>query len=211
MRWELTWRLFGLVLVLSLWAVPVSYSQDTYQLEGDRLSVLLKWRPGNVVAEIGAKKGQLALVAAAHVGPQGKVFATELDPEALAHLEELSAEHKNMIAVQAGEAETNLPPSCCDSIFMRLVYHHLTRPAQIDASLFRSLKPGGLLGVIDEEPSNGSVLPEGVPQNRAGHGIPQKILIDELTAAGFKVETIAHDWPHDEYHQIYCVVFRKKP
>jgi len=64
--------------------------------------------------------------------------------------------------------------------------------------------------VIDEEPSNGSILPEGVPQNRGGHGIPQKILIDELAAAGFNVETVANDWPHDEYHLIYCVIFRKK-
>jgi len=128
MRWQLTCRLFGLVLILSLWAVAVSYPQDTYQVEGDRLSVLLRWRSGNVVAEIGAKRGQLAVVAAAHVGPEGKVLATELDPDALAHLKDLSTEHKNIIAVQAEEAETNLPPSCCDSIFMRLGYHHLTNP-----------------------------------------------------------------------------------
>jgi SAM-dependent methyltransferase len=174
------------------------------------LASLLKWDSGQVVAEIGAKKGQLTLAAAERVGQSGRVYATELDLQALAHLEELAALQKNIIAIKAAEADTMLPPTCCDSIFMRLVYHHLTKPTEIDASLFHSLKPFGRLAIIDEEPSKGSKVPEGVPQNRGGHGIPQKILIGELAAAGFDVETVLDDWPHDQYHQICCVVFRKK-
>ena len=93
---------------------------------------------------------------------------------------------------------------------MRLVCHHLMKPAEIDASLFRSLKPTGLLGVIDEEPAPGTSIPEGVPKNRGGLGVPQKVLIDELTVAGFQVVTTRDDWPkHDAIHQTYCVVFRK--
>ena len=173
------------------------------------MAILLSWHPGNVVAEIGAKKGQLTLAAAQRVGSAGKGYSTELDLEALAHLEELATKEKNITVVKAGEADTNLPPACCNSIFMRLVYHHLTKPTEIDASLFRSLKPGGRLAVIDEEPSKRSVIPEGVPKNRVGHGIPQNILINELASAGFEVETVSNDWPHDEFHQMYCVVFRK--
>jgi predicted methyltransferase len=65
-------------------------------------------------------------------------------------------EDSSSVALTYGETGTNLPEGCCDSIVMRLVYHHLTKPAEIDASLFRSLKPGGLLAVIDEEPPPGS-------------------------------------------------------
>jgi predicted methyltransferase len=88
---------------------------------------------------------------------------------------------------------------------MRLVYHHLTKPAEIDVSLFRSLKPGGLLAVIDHEPRSGSSTPEAVPKNRGGHGMPQELLIDELTAAGFHVVPAREDWPN----HCYCVVLRK--
>ena len=88
---------------------------------------------------------------------------------------------------------------------MRLVYHHLTKPAEIDASLFRSLKPGGLLAVIDEEPPPGSTRVEGVPENRGGHGVPQKVLIEEVTSAGFQVVKAEDGWPDKDY----CVVFRK--
>jgi predicted methyltransferase len=89
---------------------------------------------------------------------------------------------------------------------MRFVYHHLTKPAEIDASLFHSVKPGGLLAVIDEEPRSGTSRPEGVPENRGGHGMPQKILIEEVTSAGFQVVKILDDWPN----RSYCLVFRRR-
>jgi predicted methyltransferase len=86
------------------------------------------------------------------------------------------------------------------------VYHHLTKPAEFDASLVRSLKPGGRLAIIDFPPRAGLDPVEGVPSNRGGHGIPQKIVIEELTAAGLQVEKIVNDWPENDY----CVLFVKK-
>ncbi len=179
--------------------------RTTYQEEADRLALELNWQQGSVVADIGAGGGEMTLAAAEHVGAAGRVYTTELEAKALAHLEELAAKEKNITAIQAGETQTNLPPECCDSIFMRLVYHHLTKPAEVDASLFRSLKPGGLLAVIDREPLPGSKRVEGVPENRGGHGVPEKILIEELTSAGFLVVKSLDNWPDNHY----CVVFRK--
>jgi predicted methyltransferase len=197
-------RSFLLPLVLSVLVVTPGRAQD-YQQDADRLAPLLDWQPGSVVADIGAGKGEMTLAAAKRVGSAGRVYTTELDAKKLAQLEELAAKEKNITALRAGETQVNLPPECCDSIFMRLVYHHLTQPAEIDSSLFRSLKPGGLLAVIDEEPQPGTKRPEGVPENRVGHGVPQKIVIEELTSAGFKVVKSFDDWPDKHY----CVIFRK--
>ncbi|MGO8815832.1 MAG: class I SAM-dependent methyltransferase [Terriglobia bacterium] len=198
------------LLFSGLLAVP-GCAQDNYQEDADRLAPLLNWQPGDVVADVGAGRGELTLPAAKRVGPTGRVYATELDPKKVAQLEELAAKEKNITVLKAGDSDTNLPPECCNSIFMRLVYHHLTKPAEVDASLFRSLKPGGLLAVLDEEPAPGSSIPEGVPKNRLGHGVPEKIVIEELTAAGFQVVTTRDDWPggHDSYHPTYCVIFRR--
>jgi predicted methyltransferase len=193
-----------ITLALSAFIIAPGHAQD-YQQDADRLALLLNWQQGSVVADIGAGKGEMTLVAAKRAGATGRVYTTELDAKKLAQLEELSVKEKNITALRAGETQTNLPPECCDSIFMRLVYHHLTKPAEIDASLFRSLKPGGLLAVIDEEPSPGSKRPEGVPENRIGHGVPEQILIEELTSAGFQVAKRIDDWPDKHY----CVVFRK--
>jgi len=204
-------RSFILALALcALGAAPCRAQQDIWHQEAAKLATLLDWHDGSVVADIGAGKGQLTFAAAERIAPSGKIYSTELDSQEVDHLKELAASQKNIIVIQAAEASTNLPANCCDSIFMRLVYHHLTKPAEINASLFQSLRPGGRLAVIDENPSKGSTIPPGVPANRIGHGIPQKILISELTAAGFKVETIENSWPAgDAYHPIYCVVFRK--
>jgi predicted methyltransferase len=200
-------RSFTIVLVLWALALVPCFAQndDTFQEEANRLALHLHWQEGSVVADIGAGKGELTLIAAKRVGAAGHVYSTELDPKKLAVLEDLAAKEKNITALQAGVAQTNLPPESCDSIFMRLVYHHLTKPAEVGASLFQSLKPGGLLAVIDEEPKPGSKRVEGVPENRGGHGVPQKILIEELTAAGFQVVKAVDEWPDNNY----CVVFRK--
>jgi predicted methyltransferase len=189
-------------LVLATWPCA---GQEGYQGEADRLAEVLHWQHGSIVAEIGAGEGQLTLAAAKRVGMEGKVYSTELGPKLLAQLDELAKTNKNIVVIKAGVADTNLPASCCDSIFMRLVYHHLTKPTEIDASLFKSLKPGGVLAVIDEEPRPGSTPVAGVPANRIGHGIPQKVLIEELTSAGFKVIQTFDDWPNE----LYCVLFRK--
>ncbi len=200
-HWTLT---LILLMAFNAFAALPSRAQD-YQQDADRLAPLLDWHAGSVVADIGAGGGELTLDAAKVVGPTGKVYTTELDDKKFPRLQDLAAKHNNITALKAGVTDTNLPPACCDSIFMRLVYHHLTKPAEIDASLFKSLKPGGLLGVIDEEPKPGSKRPEGVPENRIGHGVPEKIMIGEVTAAGFEVVKRIDDWP-DEH---YCVIFRK--
>ena len=52
----------------------------------------------------------------------------------------------NVTVLQAGERATNLPAACCDAIFMRRVYHHLSEPSPIVASIHEALRPGGRLG-----------------------------------------------------------------
>jgi len=184
------------------------------QVRGDateeikRLAELMAWKAGTVAADIGAGDGKYTFAAVELLGASGKVFATEIDAKKLAELREEVAKRKlgNVMAVESKEAETNLPAGCCDAIFLRRVYHHLTKPAEFDASLVRSLKLGGRLAIIDFAPRAGLEPVEGVPSNRGGHGIPQTIAIEELSAAGLQVEKIVNDWPEDSY----CVLFVKR-
>jgi ubiquinone/menaquinone biosynthesis C-methylase UbiE len=185
-------------------AVAVKVHADAAS-EIERLAILMAWKPGSVVADVGAGDGSYTFAAVERVGPTGKVFATEIDEK---KLEELRAEVKkrnlqNVIIVESAEADTNLPAACCDAIFLRRVYHHLTKPKEFDANLIRSLKPGGRLAIIEFSPRPGLEPVVGVPSNRGGHGIPQKIAIEELTAAGLQVEKIVNDWTGDSY----CVLF----
>lgn len=176
--------------------------------EMKRLSALMKWKPGTIVADIGAGDGRYAFAAAQLVGGSGKVFATEIDREKLASLRSEVAKRRpaNVLIIESKEADTNLPAACCDAIFLRRVYHHLTKPAEFDAALLRSLKPGGRLAIIDFPARSGLDPVEGVPANRGGHGIPQKVVIDELTSAGLQWVKTVNDWPADDY----CLLFARK-
>jgi ubiquinone/menaquinone biosynthesis C-methylase UbiE len=200
-----------LCLVVLLLTVALAAAQDAWEKEGKELASLLQWRPGDSVAEIGAGNGELTSIAATSVGSSGKVYSTELSSEKLATLQALAAKQTNITPVKASEYETNFPDLCCDSIYMRLVYHHFTKPTEMDASLFRSLKRGGRLAIIDEEPREGSTIPEGVPKDRLGHGIPKNVLINELKHAGFEVQSTYKNWPGgDRYYKMYCIVFLKR-
>jgi ubiquinone/menaquinone biosynthesis C-methylase UbiE len=176
--------------------------------EVKRLAALMEWKPGTAVADIGAGDGEYTFAAVERVGASGKVFATEIDAKKLAGLRGQAAKRKlgNVIVVESKETDTSLPTGCCDAIFLRRVYHHLTKPVEFNVNLVRSLKPGGRLAIIDFAPRAGLDPVEGVPSNRGGHGIPQKIVIEELSAAGLQTEKIVNDWPENSY----CVLFVKK-
>jgi ubiquinone/menaquinone biosynthesis C-methylase UbiE len=195
------------VLLLAVFlscALAISYGEIA------RLGKVMDWKAGQTIADIGAGKGEFGFAAADIVGDAGKVYLTELDEK---KLQELTADvkkrgTKNIAVVQATEKETKLPDNCCEGIILRRVYHHLTAPKEMDASLLRSLKPGGVLAVIDFPPRkwlSESDPVKGVPANRGGHGIPKKILLEEMREAGFEVDKIFDDWPEDSY----CVLLRK--
>lgn len=175
-----------------------------------RLGQLMSWKAGQTLADVGAGEGEIGIAAAAVVGESGKVYLTELDENKRKALDVAVKQKglRNVVVVQAAEKQTNLPDQCCDEIVLRRVYHHFTSPAEMDESLLHSLKPGGLVAVIDFPPRkwlSQSEPVKGVPANRGGHGIPQKILIQEMTAAGFTVDKVVDGWPEDSY----CVLFRK--
>lgn len=140
---------------------------------------------------------------AREVGANGHVFSTEIDPERLRRLREaiVAARLGNVTVVEARASESGLPPNCCDAIVLRRVYHHLSDPSGINASLLRSLRPGGVLAVID--------FPPPFFLSRGPSGVPATTVISEATASGFELLRLIDDWPGRGPLSSYCVVFRK--
>lgn len=169
-----------------------------------RLRGLLALKTGMTVADVGAGKGALTIALAAEVGPGGRVFSTEIDPPRLEQLRKTFAEARldHVTVVEAQSRGTGLPPNCCDAIVLRRVYHHLTDPASVNASLLQSLRPGGTLAVIDLPP------PPFFP-SRSSFGVSQQVVIDEVRRSGFELLQPINDWPGRGPLGSYCVVFRK--
>jgi predicted methyltransferase len=173
--------------------------------QADLLMNLLSLEGGMTVAEVGAGEGELTIAIAQKLGPRSLVYSTELKTE-LPDLRRAirKAGLRNVLITEAGVRDTHLPPSCCEAIFMRRVYHHFRDPRAENRSLFRNLRPGGRLAIIDMEPQKDWDPPEGV-RNRGGHGVARDEVIAEVTAAGFALEMEVSDWPED----LYALVFRK--
>jgi ubiquinone/menaquinone biosynthesis C-methylase UbiE len=137
-------------------------------VDGGQLATALELKPGMSVADIGAGFGATTLVLSKWIGPTGRIYATDIAPNQLDALRELTAREQlsNVVVLEGSADSTNLPAACCDALLMRDVYHHIMRPEVFDRSAVAALKAGGRLAVIDFEPEPGSELPAGVPASR---------------------------------------------
>ena len=206
--------LLALPVALGSQRPPGAVRQEREQAarEVPQLAEVLALEPGMTLADVGAGGGAMSVVMAKWLGPAGRVYATDLRSEQLAEIRAAVAENglSNVIVLEGAESSTNLPAECCDAIFLRDVYHHLTRPYEIDASLLAALKAGGRLAIIDFPPEAGSNVPAGVPDDRGGHGIPPPVILAEVTRAGFRHLLTMPRWPPDDDRtRLFLVMFEK--
>ncbi len=178
--------------------------------EVPQLAKVMALEPGDTVADIGSGGGAMAVVFAKWLGPDGRVYATDVREAQLAEIRAAVENLANVVVLEGAARSTNLPNECCDAIFLRDVYHHLTYPEDIGASLLAALKPSGRLAIVDFPPEPGSSIPDGVPENRGGHGIPAPIIVNELTQSGFRHVTTLSRWPPDDDRaRLFLVLFEK--
>jgi SAM-dependent methyltransferase len=182
--------------------------------EMPRLRHELTLTPGMSVADVGAGHGEMTVALAAEIGPSGRVYATDIDPEALEQIRTrvAAAGLRNVTILQAGTRDTGLPTGCCDAIVLRRVYHHLSDPAATNSDLLRALQPGGVLAIIDFPPMFSWLWPwspTDATGNRTGHGVDAGLVVEEVVARGFKFVKVIDDWPGRGPLKSYCAIFRK--
>jgi ubiquinone/menaquinone biosynthesis C-methylase UbiE len=198
-------RLIALAVAMLSVAPAYAQEQDAREVAAERrdaesdaphLTEVLGLKPGMTVADVGSGGGAMTVVLGKWIG-SGRVYATDITEHALRWTREYVKKEglTNVTVIEGGADRTNLPAECCDALFLRHVYHHITEVPAFNKSVLASLKPGGRLAIIDFVPSKGSPLPKGVPSNREGHGIPIAVVIEELKAAGFTHVRTVDDWP----------------
>jgi SAM-dependent methyltransferase len=177
-------------------AEQVAQERGQAELDAPKLVEVLALKPGMTVADVGAGFGAMTVVLGKWIGT-GHVFATDVAERQLAVIREYVTREglTNVTVLEGAEDSTNLPAGCCDAIFLRHVYHHVTAIEPFNKSVYASLKPGGRVAIIDFVPDPGSKLPDGVPTNRGGHGIPPEVVIAELKVAGLQHERTIEKWP----------------
>lgn len=209
----------GLVL-LFLIQIPTSAQQTALtegmlkasELEVPQLVQLMELKPGMTVADVGAGFGAWTMRFSRFIGPNGRVFATDIGAPQIAALRDIVQRENltNVTVLEGAPTATNLPAACCDAILIRDAYHHLTQPADMIKSIAGSLKPGGRFVVIDFPPRPKTEVPAGVPANRLGHGVPPDVVHGEVSAALTHVRTIPSWAPTGSTAaDLYLLLFRK--
>ena len=119
---------------------------------------LLNVKPGDVVADVGAGSGYFTERLARLVGPQGRVYATDIQQGMLDLLRARLARNRiaNVQLVLGEPADPKLPANALDMVLMVDVYHELGEPQAVLARLRTALKSTGRLVLIEykgEDPS----------------------------------------------------------
>jgi ubiquinone/menaquinone biosynthesis C-methylase UbiE len=193
----------GILLLVSFTAAA---QQRKLEPEAARLIELLDLSPGTSVADIGAGSGEMTVEIARQLGKGSRVFGTDINQDRLREIAAAAkaAELTNVTVLEGHADRTNLVDGCCDAIFVRHVYHHFKNPPEMNASIRRSLKPGGRFAVMDfppDKPGTGTVPPE----LRGGgdtHGVTPETVMAELKAAGFVDLQLVPAW-HSRLFLVY--------
>lgn len=206
-----------LLLVLTLGGIPGQAFQAEHPLSGRRIAPVMgvsgaDWlernereseenpevaldaigiKPGMTVADVGAGTGYMSLKMAKRVGPTGKVYANDVQPEMLRRLRQNAAKEKlsNIETVLGTEADPKLPPGEFDLILLVDVYHEFSQPQKMLRKMREALKPDGRLVLLEYRKEDPTI------PIRPEHKMSVQEVKIELEAEGFHLAEVIEKLP----------------
>jgi SAM-dependent methyltransferase len=207
----------ALLVILAAAAAPSPAFQSTHPLTGRRIANVMgfsgaNWlerpereteenvegalnaiglKPGMTVAEVGAGTGYVALRMAKRVGPSGKVYANDLQPEMLDLLRNNAAKAglKNVETVLGDETDPKLPTGQIDLIILVDVYHEFSQPQKMLQGIRAALKPDGRLVQLEYRKEDPAV------PIQPDHKMSVAEARTEVEAEGFKLGPVIETLP----------------
>jgi ubiquinone/menaquinone biosynthesis C-methylase UbiE len=185
---------------------PASYiaalddpARDGYQ-KPDEVMKALALRQGEVVADIGSGSGYFTLRFARAVGDTGRVYAVDISPDMIRHLNRRlrDAGVRNVVPVLADPDDPLLPDASVDRFVIVDTWHHIEDQAKYLGSMKRMLKPGGQVVHIDFQKRD---LPVGPP---VGMKIAREDLVKQMEGAGFGL-VAEHSFLPYQYFLVFAV------
>ena len=160
----------------------------------------LRLKKGELIADLGAGSGYFTLRLAREVGPEGHVYAVDISPEMILHLNERirDAGLLNVSTILAPPDDPLLPQKV-DRFFIVDVWHHIDDQPAYLSLMKKLLKPGGQVVMIDFHKRD---LPFGPP---TAMKIAREDLIAQMEEHGFEVAGEHAFLPYQ-----YFVVFGEK-
>jgi predicted methyltransferase len=181
-------RLFFLLLALPFLAAPL-HSQDEWKIRDtwgkpQEVMDVLGIKAGSAVADVGAGEGYFTFRLAARVGPTGKVYAEDILDDRLDKIRTRATTQKlaQIETILGATDDPRLPAEQLDVVLVVNAYHEMREYDAMLRGMFRALKPGGLLGIIDAPAKTGE--PRENYYDR--HRIPEQLVREDTARNGFR-------------------------
>jgi SAM-dependent methyltransferase len=106
---------------------------------------------GSVVAEVGAGGGWFTVRLAKRVGPQGLVYAEDIQEQMIESIERrMQRENLHNVRTVLGKPDdARLPDDALDAVLIVETYYEFEKPVALLRNVKDSLKPNGRLAVVD--------------------------------------------------------------
>ena len=152
----------------------------------DKALDALDLQAGSTVADIGAGSGYMTVRMARRVGPNGKVYAEDIQPEMIALLKKRLQRDRvtNVIPVLGAYDDPMLPAATIDLMLLVDVYHEFSEPVKMLAGMRAALKSGGRLVLLEYRKEDPTV------PIRFEHKMTVQEAKAEVEAAGFTLTKV---------------------
>jgi predicted methyltransferase len=173
--------------------------RDAYQ-KPDEVLKALDLRPGEVVADIGSGSGYFTLRFARAVGETGRVYAVDVSPDMIRHLNRRlrDAGLRNVVTILSDPDDPLLADASVDRVVIVDTWHHIQDQPSYLLLLKRMLRPGGQVIHIDFKKQD---LPVGPPP---GMKIAREDLVKQMEDAGFRLAA-EHAFLPYQYFLVFAV------
>jgi predicted methyltransferase len=181
-------------------------ARDAWQRPAEVIDAL-DVKQGNRVMDLGSGWGYFTFRLAPRVGAEGKVYAVDADEEAIEKVRRRKELEKTpQVEPIQSDADDPRFPADLDVVLIVDAYHEFRQYDRILQSVFRAMKSGGRLGLIDGE------APAGRPRAEYHrlHCIPAALAREEITRNGFVFKASRPGFYDEEYgKRMYFLIFEK--
>ena len=148
----------------------------------------MRVRPGSRVADVGAGSGFFTVRLARAVGPTGRVFAVDVNPEVVRDLKErLAREQWTNVETVVGDRTNPRLPASLDAVLIVNAYHEMHEHQPMLDSIRQALKLDGRLVIVEPIAQSRRGTTRAIQQSN--HEIDVEFVVEDLRQAGFEVVT----------------------
>lgn len=172
-------KIFFLIILNFIYSSSIFGDNRDSSIQPKKVVEVIGVKEGMKIGIAGAGKGYFSFKMSKVVGKSGRIYANEINENHLEYIrEKCKRENIKNITTILGKTEDPLfPVGKLDMVFMCYVFHDLEKPVTFLKNVKRSLRPGGTVVVLEQDPG----------KTGSSHFYTKEVLIKMIRESEYKV------------------------